>query len=665
MDNEKKRVLNLEPNVLDGDDLQTLIHTVFGQMSKYVARTYGPFGANTAYQEGGKILTTKDGWSVEQSIIYSENILASLVRKMIIDVSTAINTRSGDGTSTGLIAANEINNLLMEYKEKNRVHSKFLSSAIQYCVDKICEKLMANATPITDENLEDMIYRIAEVSLDWDKEFAGYIRDIYKTTKNPVIRLQYSGTDNSYVEYREGYDMSAKLISEFKVNNQGEKKYTVKNPILLIFSYTMNASMFEPLLTAATLYGQQLGRELVVLAPDFEKNFRDSYNALCIQMAKQRQKMPNMVLARYNADYNIEREMLIDFSFLTGAVINAKDSTEAETIIREYTEATKQPMPNEFDYKKEERQKYENDLKTYKKTLVENMQTFLTKMEDFIGECESISITDKELVASGFGDIEHADVLQDRINTIQGEINKISKDANAKSMFTEEIRLKKTRLGKLRLNMGIIHIGGFGEGYLRAKKDALDDAINACAAAYTDGVILGGGTAIPIAIDALIEDIKTKKLDTSSDDIAEGLVLDILHIFWSGFVGTWNIMLMNRYPDGVVDDVTEENTLKNIDIAEDFIATKYDWLHKENREELKGSNQFYTTSIIAYALQNKKPWNLITKQLDDTIIHPVTVETEVIKGVLNLVLTTTTINQLMFIAYDDAKRDLEQLREVK
>ena len=60
MDNEKKRVLNLEPNVLDGEELQTLIHTVFGQMSKYVARTYGPFGANTAYLRADSAMTSDE-----------------------------------------------------------------------------------------------------------------------------------------------------------------------------------------------------------------------------------------------------------------------------------------------------------------------------------------------------------------------------------------------------------------------------------------------------------------------------------------------------------------------------------------------------------------------------------------------------------------------------
>ena len=43
-------------------------------------------------------------------------------------------------------------------------------------------------------------YRIAEVSMDWDKEFAGYIRDIYHETHNPVIRVQNSGFESSLID---------------------------------------------------------------------------------------------------------------------------------------------------------------------------------------------------------------------------------------------------------------------------------------------------------------------------------------------------------------------------------------------------------------------------------------------------------------------------------
>jgi chaperonin GroEL len=679
MSNDIRPTINLQPNVIDGDELHELTRTVFSQMAKYVSRTYGPFGENTAYQEGGKILTTKDGWSVEQSIVYSKSVLASIIRKMIIDVSTAINSGAGDGTTTGLIAANEINNLIMDYKQENKIHNKFLSSTIQYCVEKICEELKASATQVTEENMEDIIYKIACVSLDWDKEYAGFIRDIYKNTGNTVIRVQNSGTESSFVEYRDGYDYPAKLLSEFKVNNLGDKRYTMDNPAILIFSYTVNASLFEPLLTASAMLNIKLGRELVILAPDFEKDFRDAYNALCIQMSKRNQPLPNLVMVKYFAEYNIEKEMLIDLSFLTGGTIISREHSEAEDIIRTFVQNSKAPKPNRQDYKNDA--EFNKDLKEWN-TLVQGAgDKFITDITDYLGICDSLSVDSKLLIVSGFGDIEGSKALEERMNAIQGEINKARKDMNAKSMFTDEIRLKTIRLGKLRLKMGIIHVGGFGEGNLKAKRDALDDAINACANAYTDGVVLGGGIAIPSTINKLLDKIKNGEWNPEEEKgIDVKLTEDILGIIYDGFVNTWEIMLNNRYPDGVVNDIDIKNypgTVKSLyEITEEMnkniqeISDKVNEVmsltpSSSNSSCIVADGDTYTNALIVYCLNENKPWNLITSQLDDGIIHPVKVETEVIKGCLNLVLNTTTINQLLFLSYEGATEELEGMREVK
>lgn len=678
MDNERVTpIINLHPNVIDGEELQELFKTVFEQMALYVSRTYGPFGGNTAYQDCGRILTTKDGWSVEQGIIYSNSMIANIVRKMIIDVSTAINSRAGDGTTTGLIAANEINNLMIEFKNDNHVHTKFLASTIQYCVQKICDELNASATKITDENMEDIIYKVASVSLDWDLEFARFIRDIYKNTSNPVIRVQDSGTEHSFVEYRDGYDLAAKLLSEFKVNSLGEKKYTMENPAILVFTYTVNGGMFEALLNAATMIKIKLGRELVVMAPNFEKDFRDNYNALCIHAAKARQELPSLVMVKYFTEYTIEREMLIDFSFLTGGVVISKDYNDGMEIINEFLSITKQPEPDRNNFvevksnvkgasPRVNEAAYQDAVKKYKETLVNCGGEFIEKISDFLGICDKLVVDDKLLVASGFGDIECGDAIKDRMNVISGEINKAMKDMSAKGIFTDEIKLKRIRLGKLRLKMGIIHVGGFGESQLKSKRDALDDAINACSNAFMEGVVLGGGIAIPTAINKLLDRFDNEEWSPENEDQMDNdLVHDILEIIQTGFIATWITMLGNRYPDGIVDDIDPTEFPGMEKLMEEDKEYLGSILEKAIMKSCFGGDKPTLSVIVDYCIQNGKPWNLITKKLDDGIIHPVRVETEVVKGCLNLVLNTTTINQLLYAGFDGSEQELKDMREVK
>lgn len=635
MKNEIK--LNLHPNVIDGEELQELFKTVFSQMAYYVSRTYGPFGENTGYQMQDKILTTKDGWTVEQGIIYSNNMLANILRKFIIEVSRSINVHAGDGTTTGIIAANEVNLRMMEFKKNNKIHSKFLSAALKYCVEKICEELNESAIRVTDENMDDIIYRVAEVSLDWDKEYAGFIRDIYRETHNPVIRVQNSGFEKSYVEYTEGYELSAKLISEFKVNSIGTKTYTAKNPIIMVFAYTISSEMFEALLTAATFFFSTYERELVVMAPDFEKDFRDNYNAISIRMAKTNQPAIPLVLARYFSEYNIDREMVNDFCFLTGANIISREYNEAAELIVNLAEVTKMVPPAREMFPDDET--YEQATSNYQFELLDATEKFKTKIWDYVGECDTLTVGDKTLTASGFGGLETSEALESRKNIIQAEINKATKDMTAKSMFTEEIKLKKLRLGKLQLKMGTINVGGFGENNLKATRDALDDAINACSNAYLYGVVTGGGIAIPSAICNLATKMSMGEWNPSKEKgIDDTLVLSILKILKDGFIATWKVMLENRYCGGPIQ-------------THSFILDK----------DIEFGN---TDELIHDCIIRRVPWNLITEEFDDSIIHPVKVETEVVKGCLHLVLTTTTTNQILYNGYEGIDKELEGMREV-
>lgn len=640
----RENKLNLQPNVLEEAELQELFSTVFSDMAHYVSKTYGPFGGNSGYINAGKILTTKDGWNVEQGIAYSKSVLPNIVRNFILEVSRSINVHAGDGTTTGVIAANEINRLITEYKKTYKVHSKFLSSAIKYCVDLICNKLDSMSTKVTEDNMDDIIYRIAEVSLDWDKEYAGYIRDIYHNTHNSIIRVQNSGCAHSYIEYLDGYDLSARLLSEFKHDNVSDsKRYTTYNPIILVFTYTVTMDMFKPLMAAAIHFSTNTKRELVIMAPQFDKSFKDSYNAICIRMIKDKGEIPPLVMAKYYAEYAIEREMLNDFCFLTGANLISKDYDEAGDLIKEFGKLENIVSPNRESYPigEEGDVLYKAELDRRSAELAEAILKFDTNINKYTGTCEKMVIDNKMLLVSGFGGNESDDAIEGRKNVIRAELDSLVKDMDAKSMFTDEVKLKEARLGKLQLKMGVINVGGFGEANLKATRDALDDAINACRNAYRDGVVIGGGLPIPLAINSIIDDLADVYWDVEQDSgISESLIRDILEIIKKGFINTWKIMLDNKYEGK---------------------SPAFNYYPPLNGEvyEVKSLDD-----LIELCIELKLPWNLISETFDETIIHPLTVEQEVIKGCLHLILTTITTNQLLYNGYEDNDDDVVCMKEV-
>lgn len=611
-----KSSLQLHPNVIDGEELEALFAKVFGDMSKYVSRTYGPYGENTGYQLRDKILMTKDGWKVEQEFTYSKNLLANIVRKIIIDVSNAINLHAGDGTSTGLIVANAINTAIIEYKKKEKIHSKVLTRLLKKSVNLICMELQDLSKPITDENLNDIIYKIALIALDWDKELAGFICDIYKKTGNPFIRVVESGTNKSSVEYVSGYDISGSLVTDIKINEVANRRCVIKSPKILIFDFSVPGEMFEGLCaylsTVANKYDEDGNppkepREIVILAPGFARGFENSYAAFnAAQIRNNKAPLP-FTLARFATTFNIDWDMVHDVGVLVGATPVTQDNVAFTAAIRDYGDL----IMASSSMKKEE----------FVGVQQETMDRINAAKIEF-GECEEITIDDKTIVVSGFTKLKDNTIIEKRRNIIKSEIEAKRREFDAKSMMADDIRLKELRLSKLGLMTGIIKVGGYGEDTIRSTKDALDDAINACSLVYTGGYNIGGNIGVLIAINRVIEKVSTET-DIATEQVA---LTKLLNIIKEGFMEATRIMYNNKYGDS---------------------HTKEDY-----------------DNIIEKCCEKESAWNLITDAYDKKLYQPTQVDIEVVKGCLHLVLTTTTMNQLFYHGYEGINEELQGMREV-
>ena len=99
---------------------------------------------------------------------------------------------------------------------------------------------------------------------------------------------------------------------------------------------------------------------------------------------------------------------------------------------------------------------------------------------------------DTTTLIGGGGDKE---AIKGRIQTIRRELEK------ATSTYDRE-KLEE-RLAKLSGGVAVIHVGAPSEAEMRARKDALDDAIAATKAAVAEGIVPGGGLALLRTISAV------------------------------------------------------------------------------------------------------------------------------------------------------------------
>jgi chaperonin GroEL len=119
------------------------------------------------------------------------------------------------------------------------------------------------------------------------------------------------------------------------------------------------------------------------------------------------------------------------------------------------------------------------------------------KLEDVtleqLGRAQRVVI-DKD-TATIIGGAGNKDAIQGRIQMIRREIDKTTSDYDREKL--------EERLAKLSGGVAVIRVGAPTESEMKAKKDALDDAISSTKAAVAEGIVAGGGLALLRACPAL------------------------------------------------------------------------------------------------------------------------------------------------------------------
>lgn len=618
----------LSINVIKKDTLKPLLNEITALVADTIKNTFGPFGHSTLIQTMDAVYSTKDGWNVTRNLNISAedgefSPAINSMKKLIVDVAQSVVLNAGDGTTTVILAANELNRLVSEYTNKNGLDSRTVENFLNKCVKLINEELKRSATLIDESNLEEIIKKIALISTNWDEQMSNLITEIYVNTKNPIIKVEDSGNQNTYVEYTEGYDLTADLqLANHFMNNPDKGTCEVDDPIVLIFAAPLGKKHTRPLVSL----GQVLPNPLVVMAPGFDIDFLQVIDNMYIEFQEAGSKL-NVIPCKFYAGSDIDKECVADLATLLGTMVlstqydkmyealNAMDDTmikKNEFKAKRKAEEKPKVNPNAkvtAGTKKvkedEEEAKLDAEFKAY-------IGAAAKELQGISGACKHISIGNKYVIASGFNRENKAE-FQRRKDNLKNLLKQKYEQYNAESSMTESVRHMRIRLGKMECNMGTIKVGGYGMAHIKARKDAIDDATRACEVAYTGGYILDGGLAIARAASRVMETTK------DNDDI------DIwLGMFVKAFTNVCHIMYMNKY---------------------------------DNSEKCH--------EIIAKCLQDHTTYNLVTEEYrDDELITPVDVCTEVVSACLRLVLVNCTSNQFVYQSTQDLIRSMKEADDI-
>ena len=103
-----------------------------------------------------------------------------------------------------------------------------------------------------------------------------------------------------------------------------------------------------------------------------------------------------------------------------------------------------------------------------------------------LGSAKKVKVTkDHTTIIDGAGTEE---AIKNRVNELKGQVSEVKSDYDKKNL--------QKRIAKLAGGVAVIHVGAATETELKDRKLRLEDAINATAAAVSEGVVVGGGAAL-------------------------------------------------------------------------------------------------------------------------------------------------------------------------
>jgi len=295
-------------------------------------------------------------------------------------------------------------------------------------------------------NNKSEIEQVATISAQ-DEEIGSMLADVMNELgKDSVITVEESQTFGLSKEVVEGMQFDKGYISPYMVTNTERMEAVYEDALILITDKKI--SSLQELLPALEKVAKSGKKDLVIIADEVEG---DALTTLVIN--KLRGNF-NALAIKAPGFGDRRKEMLQDIAMLTGGqVISEEVGLKFENV----------------------------ELK-------------------MLGQARKV-VSTKENTTIVEGKGKKSDI-DNRISQIKKQIEQ------SDSEFDKE-KLQE-RLAKLSGGVAVIKVGAATEVEMKAKKDKIEDALNATRAAVEEGIVAGGGVALIRALNAL-DDVKLKE----------------------------------------------------------------------------------------------------------------------------------------------------------
>lgn len=587
-------------NVLSQEEFQERAKKVFGILDDILGKSFGAFGAPTIISNYPYTHITKDGFTIARNINFdfiAGEPVDRVIAGMAVDICARLNYAVGDGTTSAIIATNQIYKAAVKaFPEQSNIRARDLIAAFTSVKDKLIIEIQKGATPVTDDNLVETIKKVVDISSNGDQFITSIITNAYDKLRYPAIHTEKSDTSSTYCDITTGYPSKVRITDQIYVNSEN-KRAEHKNVDILVFDHRVKRSTYDKILVPLMGCAKRLGRHLLCIAPSYDEEAIQTVIRRDLNAEYSRRADITLILCSYPSATGMDKKAIADLAMLAGTTLIDKgienkiiESLDTEPDIRNLVNISNRGIADilvfagkDFEPSKSNGIIDESDERKYLINLG-FAESFTSSMKDsiFVFNNYNVSLYNKYLTDA------------------KNDLDEITKKFEILGTYTKDVYEAQHRYTSLQMKTATIYVGGDSVLSRDMLQDSVDDAVRAAESAFQYGYVLGCNVTLSGIIDDMI----------SNKDGLTDLEVKVLEILREGFRSVYERVLYNAYGDDP----------SNAD-------------------------------IIDTSIRDQKVYDLSIKDYSENVINSAKTDIEILTATVDLLKLLLTGNQMVLVNY--------------
>lgn len=515
----------LKCNIIDEEDTKIIISKVMEILSSTISKSLGPYGSTTVIQDpyGMDHSITKDGYSILNKISLRgglQNAILSMVKK----ISKSLVQEVGDGSTSSIVVAKEMYDLLNKFFGNNNIPRKDVLDFLSALEKEVEKYIKLISLPLQSK---EELMKVASISNNNDNTLGELVADIYdELGYKGFINLELSPTSETYHKITNGIEVLRGYINFIYVNQNDKITCTFEEPRVLMVNDELNE---EDMMFLAELLTLSMASEfpLVIIAKGYSSDITNFLNNNKVK----HKNLLKIVPIEYDLGSMIKMEEFQDLAiYLNGTVYDKYNGERLE----------------------------KSDAGKF----------FMEKM----GKCSKVVVNEKRtLFIEGEFNEEAVEYRTQQID----ELEEAVRDKGNIADISEELYILEKRRNQLKGKIASLYIGGASDIEKKSRKDLVEDSIYACKSAIENGYVIGGNLIIPSILINKRKDLLKSLVD--NEELFRGMNIEskivvsnnLLNIIVDSFRKSFYQVLHNKYKDddactSILNNCLDENRSLNI-----------------------------------------------------------------------------------------------------